>query len=68
MGRNEMKLVIIDKVNGIGFVTLVVGWMNEKNEKPVKIQASKLMLLIWSPESKMLANLCNMYIVMGLLH
>ena len=30
MGRSEMKLVIIDEVNGIGFVTLVVGWMNEK--------------------------------------
>ena len=30
MGRSEMKLVIIDEVNEIGFVTSVVCWMNEK--------------------------------------
>ena len=64
MGRSKMKLVIIDKVNGIG--SRLDERKNEK--KPVKIQASKLLLLIWSPESKMFVNLCNMSIVMGLLH
>ena len=59
-----MKLMIIDEVNGIGFVTSVVG---KSEKKPVKMHASKLMLSIWSPESKMLAKLCNISIVMGLL-
>ena len=68
MGRSEMKLMIIDEVNGIGFVTSVVGWMNEKMRRnQLKCMRVKPTLLIWSPESKMLAKLCNISIVMGLL-